>query len=91
MKSWISPDLLSHDACARNFILFSQQLSFYLQQHFTFAATFKAITESIFIMPRVLFLKKIFKLAATFKFAAIIKNCATFKIAAEINRNCSNF
>ena len=41
-----------------NFTLFSQQLSFYLQQQFIFAATLKAITESIFIMQRVLFLKE---------------------------------
>ena len=33
-KSWISPDLLSHDAHALNFTLFLQQLSF------LFAATF---------------------------------------------------
>ena len=58
MKSWFSPDLLSHDARALNFTLFWQQLSFYLQQRFIFAATFKAITESIFIMQRVLFLKE---------------------------------
>ena len=30
----------------------------YLQQHFIFAAAFKAITESFFIVQRVLFLKK---------------------------------
>ena len=104
MKSWISPDLLSHDACARNFILFSQQLSFYLQQHFIFAAIFKAITESIFIMQRVLFLKKylnlkqLLNLQQLLKIAQLLKLqqklteiAATFKIAAEIIKNCSNF
>ena len=46
MKSWISPDLLSHDARAWNFTLFLQQLSFYLQQHFIFAATFKKLKNN---------------------------------------------
>ena len=53
---------------------FCSNFLFYLQQHFIIAATFKAITASIFIMKQVLFLKKLIKLAATFKFAAIIKN-----------------
>ena len=51
MKSWISPDLLNRDAHALNFTLF-------LQQHFIIAATFKAITASIFITKQVLFVSK---------------------------------
>ena len=91
MKSWISPDLLSHDARAWNFTLILQQLSFYLQQHFIFAATFKAITESIFIMQRVLFLKKYLNLQHLLNLQQLLKIAATFKIAAEIIKNCSNF
>ena len=94
MKLWISPDLLSRDARAWNFTLFLQQLSFYLQQHFIFAATVKAITASIFIMQQVLFVSKqiYLKLQQPVNLQQLLKlQQQLLKVAAEIITNWHNF
>ena len=64
-----------------------------MQQHFIFAATFKAITASIFIMQQVLFVsKKYLNLQQLLKLQQKLSEiAATFKIAAEVIKNCSNF
>ena len=87
MKSWISPDLLSHEILLyfrSNFlficsnILFLQQPLKQLQKVFYYAVSFVSK-------------KKYLNLQQLFNLQQLIKIAATFKIAAEINRNCSNF
>ena len=70
----------------KNFTSYLQQLSFHLQQRLIFAATFQAITASFFIMQQVLFVSKKY-----LNLQQLSKIEATFKIAAEVIKNCSNF